>query len=174
MIEDVIQIHHNYPFDPTYGYSLKTLLQVRAPAEPAQYREFWMRRYERALQLSPEPKLSDSGHEQNGWRIFDLSYTSTNAVQIGGWFLLPVRGSVRRGIIIGHGYGGRDAPDLGWSIPHTALLFPCFRGFGRSPAPRVSSEPRWHVLHDVEDREKYILGGCVEDLWLAVSALVRL
>jgi cephalosporin-C deacetylase len=30
------------------------------------------------------------------------------------------------------------------------------------------------VLHDIQDRDRYILGGCVEDLWLAVSALERI
>ncbi|WP_207553517.1 acetylxylan esterase, partial [Teichococcus deserti] len=35
----------------------------------------------------------------------------------------------------------------------------------------ISTDPQWHVLHDIDKRDAYILGGCVEDLWLAVSAL---
>jgi cephalosporin-C deacetylase len=38
----------------------------------------------------------------------------------------------------------------------------------------VSSDPNLHVLHNIQDRQRYILGGCVEDLWLAVSALLEL
>jgi cephalosporin-C deacetylase len=30
------------------------------------------------------------------------------------------------------------------------------------------------VLHDIDKPARYILGGCVEDLWLAVSALIAL
>jgi cephalosporin-C deacetylase len=30
------------------------------------------------------------------------------------------------------------------------------------------------VLHDIDKPEHYILGGCVEDLWLAVSVLITL
>jgi cephalosporin-C deacetylase len=30
------------------------------------------------------------------------------------------------------------------------------------------------VLHDIQDRQRYILGGCVDDLWLGVSALLEL
>jgi cephalosporin-C deacetylase len=30
------------------------------------------------------------------------------------------------------------------------------------------------VLHDIDRPDRYILGGCVEDLWLAVSVLTRL
>ncbi len=38
----------------------------------------------------------------------------------------------------------------------------------------VSANPNDHVLHDIQDRHRYILGGCVEDLWLAVSTLLEL
>ena len=30
------------------------------------------------------------------------------------------------------------------------------------------------MLHDIDKPERYILGGCVEDLWLAVSVLTKL
>jgi cephalosporin-C deacetylase len=30
------------------------------------------------------------------------------------------------------------------------------------------------VLHDIQDRDRYVLGGCAEDLWSGVSALLRL
>ena len=31
---------------------------------------------------------------------------------------------------------------------------------GRSPMGNVSQEPYYHVLHDIQDRNHYILGGC--------------
>jgi cephalosporin-C deacetylase len=40
--------------------------------------------------------------------------------------------------------------------------------------PGVSNNPYYHVLHDIQDRGRYLLGGCVEDLWLGVSALLAL
>lgn len=165
---------HNYPFDPTYGYSVDALLQLAAPTPPANYEAFWNRRYQRALDLRPEPELSDTGHEHNGWRVFDVAFTSTDNVSIRGWFLAPTSGSVRRGLIVGHGYGGRDGPDFNWNLAETALLFPCFRGLGRSLVPQVSCEPQWHVLHNIQDPDRYILGGCVEDLWVAVSVFLGL
>jgi cephalosporin-C deacetylase len=54
------------------------------------------------------------------------------------------------------------------------VLFPCFRGLSRSSRPPISSDPTWHVLNDIDKPENYILGGCVEDLWLAVSVLTQL
>ena len=49
--------------------------------------------------------------------------------------------------------------------------FPVFAGLSRSRRPRISSDPQRHVLHDIDKPERYILGGCVEDLWVAVSVL---
>lgn len=106
--------------------------------------------------------------------MHDLRYSSTGGVEIGGWLLIPEDGKVSRGLIIGHGYDGRERPDEPLAVDEAALLFPCFRGLGRSPLANVSPEPYQHVLHDIKNRERYILGGCVEDLWLAVSALLEL
>lgn len=51
------------------------------------------------------------------------------------------------------------------------MLFLCFRGMSRSARPPISTEAVWHVLHDIDKPERYIIGGCVEDLWVAVSVL---
>jgi cephalosporin-C deacetylase len=75
---------------------------------------------------------------------------------------------------VGHGYGGRDAPDFHLPVSEAVFLFPCFRGLSRSRRPEISDNPALHVLHDIDKPERYILGGCVEDLWLGVSALLDL
>ena len=103
-----------------------------------------------------------------------MEYHSTGDLVIGGWLLEPRKGSATRGLVVGHGYGGRDGPDLDLPVTDTVLLFPCFRGLSRSAHPPISREPRWHVLHDIDKRDDYILGGCVEDLWLGVSVLLAL
>lgn len=168
------QSSHPYPFDPTYGYTLERLLQVVGPDEPADFRNFWELRYERALELRPEPRLSrqDAGHPE--FEIHDLRYRSTDGFAIGGWLLIPRYRPVRRGVVVGHGYGGRDGPDFDLPVADSAFLFPCFRGLSRSRGGGVSDNPAWHVLHDIDKRDRYILGGCVADLWLAVSALTEL
>ncbi|MEM9017739.1 MAG: acetylxylan esterase, partial [Verrucomicrobiota bacterium] len=86
----------------------------------------------------------------------------------------PQVGPVRRGFVVGHGYGGRDGPDLHLPFPDAALLFPCARGLGRSEDPRYSSNANWHVLHNIQDPERYIFRGCAEDLWLGFSAMLEL
>lgn len=165
---------HSYPFDPSYGYSLKRLLAVTAPEAPADFEGFWKARYEKAMAVEPEPVLKSKGMTKQGWRVNELVYRSTGAARIGGWCLAPAAGTVERVIVVLHGYGGREGPDFQWSFENTALLFPCARGIGRSPHPPVSSNPLWHVLHDIQNRDRYVHGGCVEDVWMGVGAALRL
>jgi cephalosporin-C deacetylase len=165
---------HYFPFDPSYGYTLEGLLAIRPPQPPADFAAFWERRYRGAVGLPTRPRVSPATRANAGWAVHDLAFGSTDGVEIGGWLLTPVQGPIRRGLVVGHGYGGRDAPDLHLPVEAAAVLFPCFRGMGRSRLPGVSDEPYWHVLHDIQDRDRYLIGGCVADLWLAVSALLAL
>lgn len=165
---------HDYDFDPAYGMDLSQLLSIDSPEPPADFATFWDRRYVAALSVVPRPRIQTDGRVMKGHVVHDLHYLSTGGVEIGGWMLIPKEGRVSCGLVIGHGYDGRVAPDEPLDISETAMLFPCFRGLGRSPMAKVSGEPHRHVLHDIEDRDHYILGGCVDDLWLAVSSLLKL
>lgn len=163
-----------YGFDPSYGYTLPQLLAVTPPQEPKDFDAFWQSRYQKALAIAPLPHIKMMSENERGWRVFEISYTSTDNFRIHGWLLLPVNGVIKRGFVIGHGYGGRDGPDFHLPFTDAALLFPCFRGLGRSANPSISSASCWHVLHDVDKTNRYILGSCVEDVWLGVSALLQL
>ncbi len=163
-----------YDFDPSHGYSLDQLLKVQAPKEPADFKQFWTTRYERAQLVKPAPILKDTQGNYKGWRVFDLAYTSTDNFPIQGWLLLPESSEPKRGFIVGHGYTNREEPDYHLPFQDAAILFPCFRGLGRSQRPPISNEVKWHVLHDIDKPDRYIIGGCVEDVWMAVSALLRL
>ncbi|MCB1230150.1 MAG: acetylxylan esterase [Verrucomicrobiae bacterium] len=165
---------HSYPFDPSYGHDFDSLLAVGTPDEPPGFVEFWKRRYERARSVDPSPRLGPHQASRRGWKIRDLSFTSTGETSINGWLLIPESGEVRRGFVVSHGYGGRDAPDFHLPFKDAALLFPCSRGLGRSRHPSLPSDPGNHVIHGISDPEQYLLGNCVEDLWTAASALLNL
>ncbi len=165
---------HGYAFDPGYNMDLAQLLAIDVPQPPADFANFWQQRHTTALALSPHPHIQFAGSPYPHHALYDLRYTSTDAVEIGGWLLVPKHAQVRRGIVFGHGYGGCELPQELVSVEDAVLLFPCFRGIGRSPVAGVSPDPNHHVLHHIEDRQRYIIGGCVEDLWLAVSALLAL
>jgi cephalosporin-C deacetylase len=169
-----IPTDHPYSFDPTHGLTLEALRAIQPPLAPPGFDAFWRTRYTRAMGIDPRPQLQDSSAAHPDWHVHDITYTSTDAFPIGGWLLLPRGRDVRRGLVVGHGYGGREQPDFDIPVSDTAVLFPCFRGLSRSSRAPISSDPAWHVLHDIDDRDRYILGGCTEDLWLAVSVLTWL
>ena len=163
-----------YNFDPTYGYSLNQLLAITTPKETKDFDSFWQSRYQKALSLTPKPHIKLIHNNKFGWRVFILSFSSTDNVIIHAWLLVPTSGLIKRGFVVGHGYGGRDEPDYHLPFKESALLFPCFRGLALSTQPPFSSEPYWHVLHNIHQKETYILAGCVEDLWLSVSVMLIL
>ena len=164
----------DYNFDPSYGYSLAQLLAITAPKEPKDFDSFWQSRYQKALSLTPKPHIKLIDKDKFGWRVFMLSYTSTDNIIIQAWLLVPTSGLIKRGFVVGHGYGGREEPDYHLPFKDAALLFPCFRGLALSAQPPFSSEPYWHVLHNIHQKDTYVLGGCVEDLWLSVSVMLIL
>lgn len=168
------ELQHSFNFDPSYGYDLEGLLAVEAPPEPPGFAAFWSARYEQALKVDPAPMLSPSQYARAGLRISALEYRSTNGFPIRGWLLEPAHGPIRRSFVVGHGYGGIEQPDFELPCTDAVYLVPCFRGLCRSRRPPISDNPLWHVLHDIHLRERYILGGCVEDLWTGVSALLQL
>ncbi|MBS9478073.1 acetylxylan esterase [Ancylobacter radicis] len=163
-----------YAFDPTHGFDLAGLAMLRPPPLAPGFDAFWQPRYERALARDPVPRLTRSALRHPSWQVYDLAYVSTDDFPIGGWLLLPKSGTVTRGVIVGHGYGGRTGPDLDLPLRDAAVLFPCLRGLSRSRRPPISDDPAFHVLDNIDKPERYILGGCVEDIWLAVSALLAL
>lgn len=165
--------HHGYPFDPAYGMTLDDLLDVDPPAPPADFESFWRRRAAAVAAFDPSPMLW-AHHPVGDLDVVDVTYRSTDDHTIGGWLVRPRHGPITRGLVVGHGYGGRDGPDLDMAFPETAVLFPCMRGLSRSACSSIAGHPDGHVLHGIDHRDTYVLGGCVDDLWLAVSALLTL
>ncbi|WP_413701601.1 acetylxylan esterase [Psychromonas sp. KJ10-10] len=153
---------------------MEQLKKVDASIAPDDFAEFWQQKYEQALQVNPFLSLQDTGKVHNHWRVFDCYYTSNDGVRIGGWLLLPTKGKVESGVVWAHGYGGLEQPDTSWKLNNTAILIPCLRGIGRSAHPPISSDPYWHVLHNIQDKHQYVLGGCVQDIWCGISALLTL
>ncbi len=167
-------MHSDFDFDPSYGYSLDQLMTIKPPDEPDDFDQFWQSRYKNSLNIPPKPELKDTGTNQSGWRIFKIQYQSSRDFMIHGWLLLPENGIIKRGFVIGHGYGGREEPDFHLPFKNAALLFPCFRGLSLSQQAPISNNPFWHVLHDIDKLEQYIIGGCVEDVWTGVNCMLRL
>ena len=169
-----VPTQHPFAFDPTYGLTREQLLAIKPPVAPPGFDDFWRNRYRRAVTVDPRPALRASKIVHSKWAVFDIVYRSTDGIEIGGWLLLPRHAPVRRGIVVGHGYGGRDQPDFDFPVTDAALLFPCFRGMSRSGHPPIPPDASGHVLYHIDNPDDYVIGGCVEDLWLGVSTLLAL
>jgi len=168
-----VDFNHPFHFDPSYGYDLERLLTVFPPEPPESFAAFWQQRYDKTLSLRPDLERHCAGSHAD-YKIYDIRYQSTGGVTIGGWLLEPENRAIEQCIVVGHGYGGRDQPDYHFGMPATAYLFPCFRGLSRSRCAGVSDQPYLHVLHGIEDPDHYIIGGCVDDLWLGISVMLVL
>ncbi|MDQ3813787.1 MAG: acetylxylan esterase [Armatimonadota bacterium] len=164
----------NDALDPTYGYDRQRLLQVSAPDGPPNFAAFWQSTFaeaqgvplhvERRQVASPDPNVE----------VWEVEFDSLGGVRIGGWITVPVDGQFRRGVVVGHGYGGRSEPGLDLPGPAAVAIFPCARGFDRSAHAHIPGDAARHVLHGIARRETYVHRGCVADLWCAAATLLEL
>ncbi|MCB1921621.1 MAG: acetylxylan esterase, partial [Candidatus Competibacteraceae bacterium] len=148
--------HHSYPFDPTHGYDLKALLAVAAPEPLADFDPFWRDLRACADAVAVEPMLWERPSPQPHTRVFEIAFTSLDGIRIGGWLTRPRDEPVERGVVVSHGYGGREEPDFHLPFRRAALIFPCARGISRSARADLPSNPDAHVLHGIERPETYI------------------
>ncbi len=165
---------HSYPFDPTYGYDLPALLRVPPAPEAEDFADFWQATYTAARAVEPAAALTPSRHRVEGFDIFDVTYTSLGGVRIGGWVALPRGRPVTSGLVVSHGYGGREEPDTIPLLPDAAMIFPCARGLSASRQPGIPAVSTEHVLHGIATRETYVHRGCAADIWVAASVLLTL
>lgn len=165
---------HNFPFDPTYGYDEAALRGVDTPPAPADFDDFWRATHAEALTVPTNPTRRELPCSRRGYQLFEVEYDAWGDCRIGGWLLVPQDTPIRCGFVCGHGYGGREAPDLWLPRDDAAALFPCARGFHRSARSDLPCTAAQHVVHGIESRETYLHRGCATDLWAAVTVLTEL
>ena len=173
--------NHEYSFDPTHGYDDAGLQTVAPPADiPDGFESFWRTMYKAALheplEIERRPCENFSSDEQTVEEVYfnAMGLNGGAPVRIGAWLTIPKHVEPVRGEVAGHGYGGRESPDLRLSQPPGVRLFVCTRGFHLSASDDL---PRWaedHVLHGIESRETYLHLGSVIDHWAATSVLIEL
>ncbi len=166
---------HDHPFDPTYGYSLKQLLEVDTPPGPDDFEAFWRETFDQAMAIDLRLQTRQIDCDWPGVMLYEVDYDSWDGVRVGGWMTVPTDPArIERGVVVGHGYGGREAPDRHRHADRQVTIMPCARGFHRSACDKLPNEAHFHVVHGIESRETYMHRGCVVDYWLAGSALLQL
>ena len=165
---------HQFAFDPTYGYTEDDLRAVAPPAIPDGFEQFWQETYQAALATPPRPTIRPIASSNPEIEVFELEYDGLDGFRVGGWMTRPKGQTPRRGVVMGHGYGGREAPDLNVAGPACVAVFPCARGFHRSARPDLPGNGADHVLVGIDSPETYIHRYCVADMFCATSALLEL
>jgi cephalosporin-C deacetylase len=163
-------IPHDFPFDPTCGYSREQLLRVGPPeSEPADFAAFWRTTYAETLAMCSPVEVRPIWSPDAGTDVFEVFFSGLGGARIGAYVSRP-RDS-RGGLVVGHGYGVFSAPVLRRNL---TVIAPCIRGFGLSTASEYPWTSSQHVLCGIRSRETYILRGSVADLWRAASVLTEL
>lgn len=168
-------IPHDFPFDPTYGHTLQDLLTIPGPADvPSDYHAFWREAYARALATPPNVSRREDSRSTDELLVEEIEFDSLDGFRVGGWLTTPRCVEAPRTQVVGHGYGGREAPDLVPAHPPAVRLFPCARGFHRSAQEGYPNTGHTHVLHGIDDRYEYShLGSTADVVWCAANALAE-
>lgn len=158
-------------FDGSYGHTLTTLRGIAPVPPPTGFAARWQDWREQAKTVDAAPTVL-STEIAHGRRVSIIEHAGVDGIRLRAWFVEPTSAPARVGIVHGHGYGGRDAIDLA-RVPHdAAAIFPVARGLPTMNAGIGAPEqPLEHVLAGIDDPERYVLGLCARDLWLAADAL---
>ena len=155
-------------------YPLSALLvPPSAPAEPHDFDEFWRGTF-REFGTGPV-EWAPVGEEQptTTHRVTALRFDSAAGEPAVAWTMLPHDpDAVRRGLVVGHGYGGRTGPDLDRVPADTAAIFPCAPGIGPGVTSRFPANPDEHVLAGIAHRETYAHRFSAADIWRAATVLL--
>lgn len=161
-------------FDGAYGFDEHALRHVAPVAPPPGLAETWRRWRAEAQTVDAAPRTLSTG-TADGRTVSIVEHAGVDGIRLRSWVVGPASGVARIGILHSHGYGGRDAIDLARVPDDAAAIFPVARGLptlnAGVGAPELVEE---HVLAGLDDPERYVLGLCARDLWLAADTLLAL
>ncbi|MEZ7756668.1 acetylxylan esterase [Microbacterium paraoxydans] len=159
-------------FDGSYGRTEADLRAVRPVPAPPGFADRWRRWRREAAAVDAAPVVLSTS-EEHGRRVSVVEHAGVDGVRLRAWVVEPLDGPPRAGVVHGHGYGGRDAVDLARVPDDVAAIYPVARGLGALNGGIGAPEPTpEHVLAGIDDPERYVLGLCARDLWLAADVLV--
>ncbi|MDF2506863.1 MAG: deacetylase [Microbacterium sp.] len=157
-------------------YSLGALLTPLAPpAEPDDFDDFWRATFQE-FGAGPVPwELTRELAPTETHRVSEVRFHSSADEAAAAYLLLPhILGSAPRGLVVGHGYGGRTAPDLDRIPPDTAAIFPVAPGTHIGTPSRFPALPDEHVLAGIAHRDTYSHRFSAADIWRAATILLEM
>ncbi len=167
-------IPHPFDFDPTYGYSRNELLSIVPPStEPPGFPDFWHALRDRSGRVPLNLALEELLSPDPDYRLIEATFTIHPGYRVGAWVICPREVSgVRYGIVVGHGYGGREAAEWDKAGLDRAVIFPVAPGFHISAHPHLPfNDASLHVIHGIDNKDDYLLGACACALWRSIDVL---
>lgn len=162
------------PSEELTEYSLSALLMPpAAPAEPADFDDFWRATFREFGVGSVGWEFTRDLAPTETHRIAEIRFHSSAEEQAAAYAMVPhAITDVRRGLVVGHGYGGRTAPDLDRVPADTAAIFPVAPGTHADAPSRFPASPDDHVLAGIADRDTYSHRFSAADIWRAATVLL--
>ncbi len=172
----MLEIPHEFPFDPRYGYDIEALRTVEGPGtEPQDFDAFWQNLYQETLQVPLNLERKAFPVDLEDWQVEEVYFDTLNNVRVGAWLVTPKHDPVHFLRVLGHGYGGREGCNVEEYIANTAHLFPVAPGFHISASEDLPlNDAGKHVIHGIDSKDTYIFRECAASLWSAASVLIEL
>ncbi|MBA3685001.1 MAG: acetylxylan esterase [Planctomycetes bacterium] len=169
-----VALKHGFPFDPAYGYDEAGLLAITAPAEVADFADFWRGTFAQTMATPLRLEVGEPIAGVAGRVVREVRFDTLGGVRVGAWWSMPTDGEIAVGCVTGHGYGGRGDWQNGWRPSRCAEILPCAPGFNLSARADLPDTSDRHVIHGIASRETYLIRACVASMWSAASALIEL
>lgn len=164
------------PAEEMTEYPLSVLLApLPAPAEPADFDDFWRSTFR---EFGAGPVAWERTRELESTethRVTEIRFSSSAGERAAAYVMLPQDADdIRRGVVVGHGYGGRTGPDPDRVPADTAAILPCAPGTHPGTASRFPAVPDEHVLAGIAHRDTYSHRFAVADVWRAATILLEI
>ncbi len=169
LVPELVSFQHQLPFDPTHSYSFEQLKTIGYPPVTPAFKKFWQSTYQENLRIPLQIRLEDTGIFYKDLSVKKLTYSSWGGHTTGAWVLEPLQQKIKAGLIMGHGYGGRDGYAIAMIPRNTVIFLPVARGFHLSAVAGYPNESSKHVIYHINNKYDYSIRGCVAELWTAVS-----
>jgi cephalosporin-C deacetylase len=162
------------PSEELTEYSLSTLLTpLPPPEEPVDFDDFWRATFEEFGTGPVAWEFTQDLPPTETHRLAEIRFHSSAEEQAAAYAMVPhAITDVRRGLVIGHGYGGRTSPDLDRVPADTAAIFPVAPGTHAGTVSRFPALPDAHVLAGIARRDTYSHRFSAADIWRAATVLL--
>jgi cephalosporin-C deacetylase len=155
-------------------YSLSALMTPPAPpTEPDDFDDFWESTFQEFGVGPVAWEFAQDITPTRAHRIAEIRFHSSAEEQAVAYAMVPhTITDVRRGLVVGHGYGGRTGPDLDRVPADTAAIFPVAPGTHAGIRSRFPALPDEHVLAGIAHRDTYSHRFSAADIWRAATVLL--